>query len=42
MSNDKKIKNEVIHYIVLDCIGKAKQIPIEREIISDALFRAED
>ena len=42
MSNDKKIKNKVIHYVVLDCIGKAKLLPIEKEAVSQALFGAKN
>jgi 3-dehydroquinate synthase len=38
MSNDKKIKNKVIHYVVLENIGGAKLLPIEKEIVSEALF----
>ncbi len=38
MSNDKKIKNNEIHYVVISSIGKAKLLPIESNVIYEALF----
>ena len=38
MSNDKKIKNKTIHYVVLEKIGQAKLLPVNEEIVTEALF----
>jgi 3-dehydroquinate synthase len=38
MSNDKKIKKNVIHYVVLDSIGRAKLLPVKEGVIAGVLF----
>ena len=38
MSNDKKIKNKTIYYVVLEKIGQAKLLPVNEEIVTEALF----
>ena len=38
MSNDKKIKNKTIYYVVLGEIGEAKLLSVKDKVISKALF----
>ena len=38
MSNDKKIKNKTIYYVVLGEIGEAKLLSVKDKVISEALF----
>ncbi|OUW01280.1 MAG: 3-dehydroquinate synthase [Betaproteobacteria bacterium TMED156] len=38
MSNDKKVKNKLIRYVLLKKIGESTLIPVDDDVVSSALF----